>query len=123
VSEALLTSFVIALLVPATAAAVASFRTPERMAYCGLTEGEPPAALVCWRPRDGLTLTMDPRSRAKRWVNGLNRNFHQPARFLRFGQTWRAHGFRCTSRRSGLRCVNRAGHGWLLGRQTGVRTF
>jgi len=32
-------------------------------------------------------------------------------------------GFWCTSRRTGLLCWNRVGHGWWLGRYRGYRTF
>jgi hypothetical protein len=39
------------------------------------------------------------------------------ARVLRYGRTLRVGGFTCTSRRTGLRCTNAAGHGWLLSRQ------
>jgi len=36
---------------------------------------------------------------------------------LRYGSTWRKGGFACRSRTTGLRCTNRAGHGFTLSRQ------
>ena len=38
------------------------------------------------------------------------------ARLLRYGATWKQGGFTCRSRRSGLRCTNRAGRGFVLAR-------
>src|SRR5712691_6684983 len=37
----------------AAASAVAAFRTPGHAAYCAVSEGEPPSALICWTPNDG----------------------------------------------------------------------
>lgn len=101
-----------------TALAVASFVTPIKAAYCGLSEGERPPHLICWRPSDGLTLTIARFGRAQKAINPQNRGFHQIAgRVLRYGQTWSgASSFKCTSRRTGLTCVNRSRHGWWLGR-------
>ena len=39
------------------------------------------------------------------------------ARVLRYGSKWSRGGFTCVSRRTGLRCRNRSGHGWLLSRR------
>ena len=43
---------------------------------------------------------------------------HDTPRFavLAYGRTWRAHGFACTSRRTGLTCTNAHGHGLFLSR-------
>jgi hypothetical protein len=38
------------------------------------------------------------------------------ARVLQYGSTWRRAGFTCVSLRTGLRCTNRRGHGFLLSR-------
>jgi hypothetical protein len=43
------------------------------------------------------------------------------ARVLRYGKTWSRGGFTCVSRRTGLRCKNRAGHGFLLSKQHSYR--
>ena len=109
---------------PTTAVASAAFRTPGRAAYCGVTEGEPPFSLICWTPNDGFTLAMGVHSRVSHAYDRMNRGYNEPVRTLRFGQTWRVSGsWRCTSRRTGLTCVNHAGHGWWLGRYRGYRTF
>jgi hypothetical protein len=38
------------------------------------------------------------------------------AKVLRYGSKWSRGGFTCASRRTGLRCRNRSGHGWFLSR-------
>jgi Family of unknown function (DUF6636) len=38
------------------------------------------------------------------------------AKVLRYGSRWSKGGFTCTSRRTGLRCKNRSGHGLFLSR-------
>ena len=107
------------------AAAVTDFVTPHGAIYCGVSHGEPPLALICWRPRDGLTLSMTQSGRVRRQLHPRNRGYHDPApgRVLRFGQTWTLSGYwRCVSRTTGLTCTNRSGHGWRLSRR-GSRLF
>ncbi len=44
------------------------------------------------------------------------------AKVIRYGATWNVLGrFRCTSRRVGLRCSNRSGHGFFLSRERSYR--
>jgi hypothetical protein len=43
------------------------------------------------------------------------------ARVLRYGATWSRGGFTCLSRRVGLRCPNRSGHGWFMSRRHSYR--
>jgi hypothetical protein len=108
------------------AAAVADFVTPRKAAYCGVSEGEPPLRLICWRPSDGLTLDMTGRARVQRRLYAPNRGYYDPApgRVLRFGQTWTPRAsWRCVSRSTGLTCTNRSRHGWWLGRLRGSRVF
>ena len=103
-----------------SASAVASFVTPARTVYCGLSEGEGPLRLICWRPYDGLTLDVGRFGRAQGRIYLPNRGFYQPVpgHVLRYGETWRRPGYwRCASRSTGLTCTNRAGHGWWLGRR------
>jgi hypothetical protein len=110
--------------VPAVASAYAAFRTPGRAAYCGLSEGEPPPGLVCWTPNNGFEVGMRATGRAARGTNRLDRGLYQDlAPVLGFGRTWSGAGFRCASRRGGLTCTNRSGHGWWLGRYRGYRIF
>jgi len=37
---------------------------------------------------------------------------------VKTGFSWTWHGFRCTSRRTGLTCKNLSGHGFVLSRQS-----
>jgi hypothetical protein len=113
---------VIALAFPATAKAVADFKTPGGAAYCGISHGEPPYSLICWTPNDGFTVSMRVGGRASKKYWRPNRGYHDSVgRTLRFGQRWASIGFRCASRRTGLTCTNRVGHGWWLGRYRGYR--
>ena len=116
---------VAALAAAAPAYALADFRTPGKAAYCGVSHGEPPHALICWTPNDGFTVTMTARGRpTKRYVSANRGLYDFVGRVLGYGGRWSASpGFRCTSRRSGLTCVNRGGHGWWLGRFRGYRLF
>jgi hypothetical protein len=80
--------------------------------------------LICWTPNDGFEIAMSERGRPTFDYNRRQRGYHErQAPVLAFGRAWRFPGFRCTSRASGLTCVNRAGHGWWLGRFNGYRVF
>jgi hypothetical protein len=108
------------LVAPAPASAAADFRTPNKAAYCRIAHGG--AVLVCWTPNDGFTVRMGRRRRpSTAYVLGHQGFQPRVRRVLRFGDRWRRSGFRCASRRSGLTCRNRAGHGWWLGRRFGYR--
>ena len=43
------------------------------------------------------------------------------SRVLRYGTRWSRGGFTCTSRKTGLRCSTRSGHGFLLSRTRSYR--
>ena len=43
--------------------------------------------------------------------------FAARAHVLAYGRTWRGGGITCTSRRTGLTCRNRGGHGFFLSRE------
>jgi hypothetical protein len=43
------------------------------------------------------------------------------AKAVAYGRTWTRGAFTCTSRRTGLRCKNRSGHGFLLSRARSYR--
>jgi hypothetical protein len=43
------------------------------------------------------------------------------AKVLRYGHRWRSGGFDCLSRKVGLRCKNRSGHGFFLSKQHSYR--
>lgn len=109
---------------PELAHGYAAFRTPSEAAYCGLSEGEPPVTLTCWTPNDGFTTWMTVRGRSHKAYHADNRGLTQNlAPVLRFGKTWRAGSYVCRSRKTGLTCTNRRGHGWRLGRYVGYRLF
>jgi hypothetical protein len=61
--------------------------------------------------------SMGPRTRSHVFCHG-DTALNPDVVVLRYGRSKVfAKHFRCTSRRSGLRCQNRAGHGWFLSRQ------
>ena len=43
------------------------------------------------------------------------------SRVLEYGTRWSRGGFTCTSRKAGLRCSNRSGHGFFLSRSRSYR--
>ena len=47
--------------------------------------------------------------------------FDPSARVLPYGTIWRRGGIACASRRSGLRCTNREGHGFFMSRGRSFR--
>ena len=47
--------------------------------------------------------------------------FDPSAAALAYGKTWRRGSIACISRRSGLRCTNRSGHGFFMSRQRSQR--
>ena len=111
--------------VPA-ASALADLSTPDKALYCGISEGEPPIKLICWRAKDGYTVSMTRLSRPTGGLYRPNRGNHDPfvGRKLQFGQPWAiAKSWTCISYRGGMTCVNRAGHGWSLGTPTGANLF
>ena len=138
------------LTVTAGAQARPFFRTPGQAAYCYLSEGnlEPSnPVLGCWTPNDGFTVGVAhdetlPSGRRKAYVPANKKRTPSGYRLLRFGQTfrWRCTKvttglaencstkegrtvFRCVSRRTGLTCTNRQGHGFWIGRYVGYRVF
>jgi hypothetical protein len=105
----------------------ANFGTPRGAAYCGYNEAR--ARYVCWTPNDGFEVWMS-HGRARKLYDPYMRDFSPNAHTLRFGRTrawppplYVKNGMRCTSRRRGLTCKNRSGHGWWLGRYRGYTLF
>ena len=115
----------VSLATASAATAAADFVTPGKAAYCGVSEGEPPLTLICWRPRDGITLDMTRLGHAHRRLYRPNRGAYDvTGRILSFAKIWRFPDYwQCVSRATGLTCTNRAGHGWWLGRVRGSRVF
>ena len=132
VRRACVVTIMVALAVPASASA-ADFRTPGKAAYCDyapkgeIIEGgvpNPRSTLQCWTPNDGFWVVTSRRGTVRKgYADQLHAAFAPVDRVLRFGRTWRLGGFVCKSRKTGLTCRNRAGHGWRLGRFVGYRIF
>ena len=116
------------LLVAAPVADAASspfFRTPSKNIYCayfgslrcdirsGLkpTPAKPAGCEFDW----GQTYVLGRTARAR--IGCVSDSVFDPnAAALAYGRTWRRGGISCASRRSGLRCTNRSGHGFLMSR-------
>ena len=134
---ATLLALVLALIAPTAQAgsergqAFQFFRTPSGNIGCVWSSS--PAELRCdilsgLRPEprgrcqlDWTGLTMRATGRAHALCAG-DTSLNLKSRVLGYGQTWRRAGFVCLSKRTGLRCTNRSGHGFQLARQ-GWRLF
>jgi hypothetical protein len=104
-----------------------TFFTPGKIAMCAYYTTTVPEYLICAGARNPVTVTMPatgrPWVRAEvRSVNGSSSPAYGP--ILDYGMTWRGGAsFRCVSLRRGLTCRNVVGHGFVLGRARGYRTF
>ena len=110
------------------AAAITNFRTPSGLVYCASMTG--PTFLRCdtqYRTRFsgtrscvegdyGEAFGMAKRGRAHPLCIS-DSVFDRRAKVLRYGTTRHFGPFTCTSRRTGLTCTNRSGHGWALSRE------
>jgi hypothetical protein len=129
---ALLTALVVTVAAPASAqAASAYFETPSRNIACGwysdsggslrceigsLLRPMPPRPASCdvdW----GYGISMGRTGRAQVLCAGDTIRRTGNVRILAYGLTWQRGGFRCTSSRAGLRCVNASGRGFFLSRE------
>jgi hypothetical protein len=112
---------------PAQATALAAFHTADWAVQCYVVGEEQPPALICSQPRDGSYVSVTGNGRVQRGVNLKDKNYHDPyaaRRVLGFGQYWKfGTRFGCFSRASGLKCSNRAGHGWVIPRRGAVTIF
>jgi uncharacterized protein DUF6636 len=119
----------------ASGSEIAFLRTPTGNIMCGLTWGTGPAQLRCDILSGLRPMPPRPASCEFDWGAGyrLNRTGRarvscvsdsvasRSARVLRYGTTWRRLGFACTSKRTGLTCVNSSKHGFLLSRRHSFR--
>jgi hypothetical protein len=89
---------------------------------CDILSGLKPAPA---KPR-GCTLDwkygyqMRPTGRARTVCAG-DTTVDRRAKALRYGHRWKAGGFNCLSRKIGLRCRNRSGHGFFLSKKHSYR--
>ena len=135
---ALATALAIAAAPPALAARHGAFRTPSHNIVCGwyAGTGHSPAVIECGirsglkpTPRrvhcrvtdpvdDRVSLTATGRTMPVTCAGDPGPFvFASSAKVLGYGKRWSAAGFTCTSRRTGLTCRNRRGHGFFLSRQ------
>lgn len=118
---------------PATTSFAVDFRTPGRAAYCDyIAKGDPdeggPARrsyIFCWTPNDGFFVQMTTRGKVIKGYSDdqLKGSYAPRTPVLTFGSRFRRGSFVCTSRSTGLDCVNAGGHGWHLGRYVGYRIY
>ena len=121
---------------PSAGAAVLQFRTPSGNIGCVYATGFGKGASLRCDIRSGLKpKPARPRNCDLDWGDsyelGLTRRAYVTchgdtaidprAHALRYGSTWKKSGFVCTSKRAGLRCRNRSGHGFFLSRQRSYR--
>jgi hypothetical protein len=59
-------------------------------------------------------LALSPRGKARIGERGDFSGFPSPRRTLRYGDTWKRPGIRCTMRTTGLTCTNRDKHGFHI---------
>ena len=106
-----------------TAATPVVLSTPGRAAYCETAVER--SRLTCWRPADGLTMSMSGVGRAKPLVDVRNRGrIGRTGTVLRYGAKLDVQAYAsCTSDRTGLTCKNSDDHGWWIGRTKGFRIF
>ena len=96
---------------------------PKRYLRCDILQSSdfPPDQPADCNLDYGHAYGMNRRGRAQILCAGdtvVNRN----APVLGYGETKRIGGFKCRSKRTGLRCSNRSGHGWFLSRRR-IETF
>jgi Family of unknown function (DUF6636) len=140
----LLTALLLLGLAPATAAAkFGSFKTPSHNVVCDWSYGfeDSPPIVIC-SIKSGLkpppphrdcrgagdytdhiiSLQLSGHSREASCAGDPGPLVSEPkAKVLHYGSTWRHGKLRCTSRRSGLTCRNKSGHGFTLRRARTTR--
>ena len=118
-------SVVLATCVGAAVASVRWFYSPSKNLSCEVSSGGARGAYAfcqsVQRPRT-VELRRNGRSKVCRGVKCLT-NGPENAKELRYGRSIRVGPFRCTSKRSGMRCVVvESGHGFKLSREA-VKRF
>lgn len=110
---------------------LASFRTPSGFIRCTYASAPlgflrcdarhayapaPPAPAGCRVQRLNWAdaFWLHPSGRASAYCHGDTAFGRMPPPVLAYGQAWSRDGVTCRSRRSGLTCTNRVGHGFLL---------
>jgi hypothetical protein len=112
----LLPALVLVLLVPATAeAGIKTFRSPSGQLGCMYyNDSDVPASARCeWSGGNDEAVVVERTGKGKR-IRITDTVMDPGARVLPYGTTRRYGPIRCTSRRSGITCKNRARHGFTV---------
>jgi hypothetical protein len=104
------------------APAAAALTNPDHTVYCGIAAGKP-AKLVCWRPRTGFTAQMTATAKPSSGFVRKNIGRKGSGKVLAYARTWTQGAWTCTSRKTGIICLNRKNHGWFFGPHKGYRTL
>ena len=128
----------LAAILPGSALALKDLRTfqsPSHNIGCAMVKGELGHGVRCDARHHSWQAPPKPHSCDLDWGSGLVVGRHGEARYvcagdtvlgqgpvLDYGKAIQFGGFRCKSKRSGVRCANRAnGHGFKLSRETAKR--
>jgi len=109
-------ALVLVLLAPATAqAGIKTFRSPSGQLGCMYyNDPDVPASVRCeWAGGNDRAVVVERTGKGKR-IRITDTVMDPSARVLPYGATRRYGPIRCTSRRSGITCRNRAGHGFRV---------
>jgi hypothetical protein len=112
----LLSALFLVLLVPATAeAGIKTFRSPSGQLGCMYyNDADVPASVRCeWTGGNDRAVVVERTGKGKR-IRITDTVMDPGARVLPYGTTRRYGPIRCTSRRSGITCKNRARHGFTV---------
>jgi hypothetical protein len=103
--------------------AYVSSTTPKyKYLRCDIMSGIKPAPKgpACTEGDRGVSVSMGVTGRAS-FPCASDTVYNKSAHKLKYGKTWRRGGFTCKSRKIGLRCRNKRGHGFFLSRQHSYR--
>ena len=112
----LLLALLIVLALPATAqAAIKTFRSPSGQIGCMYyNDPDVPASVRCdWRGGGDHAVVVERTGKGKH-IRVTDTVMDPDAKVLRYGTTRRYGPLRCTSRRTGITCRNRARHGFTV---------
>jgi hypothetical protein len=107
--------------VPSVDQVTAGFNTPSKNMVCNAGPSHGRYGIDCTvfseaDSRGQKIWSMGTRGRV--YVGYFMSNVATEYPVLRYGRSWTWHGFRCTSRHTGLTCKNLSGHGFVLSRQS-----
>jgi hypothetical protein len=120
-SRRLLPALLLLLLVPATAAqaGIKTFRSPSGQLGCMYyNDPDVPASVRCeWAGGNDRAVVVERTGHGKR-IRITDTVMDPSARVLPYGKARRFGPIRCTSRRTGITCKNRARHGFTVSVQS-----